>query len=394
MEDDDDDFRYSLQDNSSTPLGKEIDLEHAFNALTTSDFSDSQHSDETPIDDSLLVSIEEFLLPSVDNFYYNDPSQDNLEDLLPMRRLEHVMLQTTIAEYVRSMQCLYMDTEDELMLCKSIRMSVEGMQMRLSTQQLMEKITEGRARILALIKLNYGLSSHLRIRSVLDLANSYALQGLWEQVSEYVKVAAAMLQDPAFRYSAGNTVRMRLEARLVCIVHSCIRDHSILNNGQITESLVNELQKLLAEEISRFQSIRGDSQTHSDRFSSYPNEIIDSVKDFLVQTKFGRLVSTVIRSLNNLIRTLVRPGPLPPRDVHSTETVSFLGRSDRSSPTKLSSHANNDALRAEIDRSTQLRSAQDDTPCNRFVQASYPSTRTAFDRPKGNYPGFAHSGWH
>ena len=285
MSDEDDDFRFSFK--SSPHNRSDNDIEQALNALTTSDFTDSQNSDETPIDDSLLHSIEDFLLPSFDNLYFTQLTQDHEDNLIPMRRLEYMMLQTTLAEHIRSMQCLYMDTEDELMLCKQIRMSVEGFNVKLTTPQLMEKITEGRARIVALIKLNYGLNSHHRIRSVLDLANCYALQGLWEQVSDYVKVAATMLQDPVFLQSAGNLTRKRLEARLMCIIFSCIRDHCILNNGQVTETLLDDLQKLMADEIERYKASQLGYFVDNDRCELYSHGILTSVKDFLVQTRYG-----------------------------------------------------------------------------------------------------------
>ena len=289
MSDEDDDFRYSVNnDDSFTPQNRRVDgFEPSLNAFTTSDFSDSQNSDETPIEDSLIQSIEEFLLPSFDNMYFTQVSQDHEDHLIPMKRLEYMVLQTTLAEHIRSMQCLYMDTEDELMLCKQIRMNVEGFNVKLTTPQLMEKITEGRARILALIKLNFGLNSHNRIRSVLDLANSYALQGLWEQVSGYVRVAATMLQDPVFLHSTGNQTQRRLEARLVCIIFSCIRDHCILNNGQVTETLLDDLQKLMADEIERYKASQLGYFVDNDRCELYSHGILTSVKDFLVQTRYG-----------------------------------------------------------------------------------------------------------
>ena len=293
MSEEDDDFRFSLNnDESYSPQGRKVDegFDQALNALTTSDFSDSQNSDETPIEENLIHSIEDFLLPSFDNVYFTQVSQDQEDHLIPMKRLEYMMLQTTLAEHIRSTQCLYMDTEDELMLCRQIRMNVEGFNAKLTTPQLMEKITEGRARVLALIKLNYGLNSHLRILSVLDLANCYALQGLWEQVSEYVKVAATMLQDPVFLHSSGNLTRKRLEARLVCIIFSCIRDHCILNNGQVTESILDDLQQLLMDEMERLKASQYGYLVENDRCGSYLEGIITSVKDFLVQTKFGKAV--------------------------------------------------------------------------------------------------------
>ena len=75
----------------------------------------------------------------------------------------------------------------------------------------------------------------------------------------------------------------------MCIIFSCIRDHCILNNGQVNESLVDDLQKLLIDEIERYKTSQHGYLVENERCESYTQGIIDSVKDFLVQTKFGTL---------------------------------------------------------------------------------------------------------
>lgn len=57
---------------------------------------------------------------------------------------------------------------------------------KLPTKVLMEKLSEGRSRVVALCRLCYGDDSVESLRASVDLASSYALQGMWGQVNEHI----------------------------------------------------------------------------------------------------------------------------------------------------------------------------------------------------------------
>jgi hypothetical protein len=159
----------------------------------------------------------------------------------------------------------------------------------MTTKVLMSNITEGRARILGLMKLNYSIYHPFYIRCLLDLANSYALQGLWEQVSEYITLAKEILtrysSQPVFTSSLNRT---KLEARLTCCVFTCIRDSCSLNNGQVVESLLDEVYSLLRNEVNRtIEATSYMSKEDKNKILQYPIIITESIKTFLIQSKFG-----------------------------------------------------------------------------------------------------------
>lgn len=293
-EDDDDDFKYKDKDDSpdteepNAPQQPALEANRHMSGLT--EFSDSELSVETPIDDAVLGHINEYLLPSYDNVYFVHKQKDAAANLLPTQRLQFLMYQITVAEHVRSLQCLYMDSEDELMLAGQVRRQLPGFSIKLPTNVLMQMITEGRARILSLVKLNFGLDSHLRIRAVLELANSYALQGLWEQVSDYVRLAGGMLEDRKYlKNTDGDSTRSRrrLEARLVSIVHSCLRDFCVLNNGQVTEALLEELAPMLQEEVKRYLATEASEREEKDAIARYPKRLINELRNYLIKCKYG-----------------------------------------------------------------------------------------------------------
>ena len=295
--DDDCDFKYKQSSNrvlfteDGSNMGKE---NRQFSAMTSSLLSESISSseEETPIDEALIDHIQAFLLPSTNPSIFPLQKVDEVAHLLPSSRLQYIMYQVTLAEHIRSSQSLYMDPEDELFLCKTIRVSSPGFEKQpLSSKTLMQMITEGRARLLALIRLNFGDKSHLMIRSVLELANTYALQGLWEQAAEYVQRARVMLADENFLRNTdkdSTKSRRKLESRLVCIVHSYVRDFSVMSGGQITFDILEEMQSLLQAELVRF--LDTDSSVDSlerEKISQYPKTFCDSLRNFLIQSEFG-----------------------------------------------------------------------------------------------------------
>ena len=141
---------------------------------------------------NLLVEIERFYLPSQD-VRYLPPSQrpQRDQDISPDARLDHVLYQISLSEHLRTMQIMYRDSEDEQRLVLELR---EGdSNTALPTKDLMEKLLEGRCRVVALCRMCRGEDSVESLRALVDVASAYALQGQWAQVHEYMSLATQKL---------------------------------------------------------------------------------------------------------------------------------------------------------------------------------------------------------
>jgi hypothetical protein len=141
-------------------------------------------SPREPLSMSVILSkVESFLLPSYDDRYLIKRNKVPDSDISPYNRLSHLLSQVTTAEYIRSIQTLYRDTEDEHFLVNELRL--ESPTMRLPNKSLVVKITEGRSRIFALSRLCFGNDSIELVRAQIDLANSYALQVIYHYDQHY-----------------------------------------------------------------------------------------------------------------------------------------------------------------------------------------------------------------
>lgn len=174
---------------------------------------------------------------------------------------------------------------DELMLCKHIRVKVPCFHARLPTRALMQMVTGGRSRVLALARLNYGASSQQYVRAALELANSYALQGLWAQVAEYTQLArnAFVL---ARREQSSRLTRQLLHARLVLMVFGLVRDACTVNNGQVPEGVAADLAGLLGAEARRLSAQEG-AEAEAEEANAGARQLASEVRSFQLRHKYG-----------------------------------------------------------------------------------------------------------
>jgi hypothetical protein len=188
--------------------------------------------------DIVLPKVEEFLLP---------PKSSNPEDLeeynmLPTTRLDELLLELAIGEHVRMCQYLYRDNEDECQVAQEVRqLSIDG-PVRISSKQLTDSLIEGRSRAVALCRLCYGDDSIEYLRSIVDLASVYAMQGLWEQVSHHMTIASQKLISVTHSLQSSDLRSKSHDAALYTMtLFSVLRTHAIKHRGYITGSFLTEV---------------------------------------------------------------------------------------------------------------------------------------------------------
>ena len=142
--------------------------------------------------ESILFLIEQFLLPGADDRYLpvNMKKRRNI-CTCPTARLDHILYQVSLADYIRMTQIMYRDIEDDQCLAPELR--VGDTTIKLPTKHLIQKISEGRSRILALSRCCYEENSIEILRALVDLTSSYALQGMWPQVNDNVAQISYLL---------------------------------------------------------------------------------------------------------------------------------------------------------------------------------------------------------
>ena len=193
---------------------KESNWLHAnHNTSTAAEADSSGRSTEAAIPElspleKILAVVEDFILPSADVRYLIKRNKVPDTELLPTHRLAHLLTQVCIAEHIRAMQTLYRDFDDEMKLAGELR--TDNPSAKLPAKLLVSKITEGRARIHCLCRQVYGDDSLQQLRAKIDLANCYALQGMWPQVSEHVAACkAAILRVNEATSSSDFSFRLR-----------------------------------------------------------------------------------------------------------------------------------------------------------------------------------------
>ncbi|RYG65246.1 hypothetical protein EON64_12335 [archaeon] len=142
----------------------------------------------------------------------------------------------------------------------------------------MERLVEGRARVIAMVKLCYGQSSVVMVRAYIDLANAYALQGQWQQAEEHIMTALEKLvQIEAVSKQSANTQHSRKlalsAARRICVVFSCLRKHVVNNCGQIKASFVKELLHDMGDIMASTDTV----DTHA---LPHPSKLFQSLSTF------------------------------------------------------------------------------------------------------------------
>ena len=149
----------------------------------------------------MLAKVEDFLLPKAQIKPKNGLTRNGInEGTPPHDRLMHLLHEMSVGEHIRSLQFLYRDGEDDLKLAMEIRNSgvkespleqdddsVAGAG-RITSKKLMESITEGRCRAIALTRICYGSDSIESLKSLVDLSNIYAVQGKHKDEGVYVLV--------------------------------------------------------------------------------------------------------------------------------------------------------------------------------------------------------------
>lgn len=261
--------------------------------------------------DEVLSHIEHFLLPTADDRYLPINRRKRRDySSSPHARLDHILYQVALADHIRMMQIMYRDSEDEQCLAPELR---EGdTSVKLPTKHLMEKLSEGRSRIMALCRTCHGEDSLESLRASVDLASSYALQGMWSQVRSHVAIASQQLiskenpsdiEEQHVRQSRGKQA-----ARRVSCCYRVLRSHSLKNRGQIKASFLNELHTELS--TIKFDDVV-DGKEDSDKEDSalyYATKLTAELHEFfeffILNKKDGGSPSFEEKENGNLIKTV------------------------------------------------------------------------------------------
>eukprot|EP01038_Epipyxis_sp_PR26KG_P014417 gene14417-19348_t len=222
-----------------------------------------------------LSRIESNLLPSIETSIpgkniTNIPSFESS----PTSRLDQLLFQVTVGDHIRTMQTMYRDINDEQQLELEIRMDKSDTKMPM--KDLLLKITEGRSRAVALCRMCYGENTMEEVKAILDLASSYALQGMWPQVEAKVEILIHKLDSLANKKSLiGEHNKKRIIAyeaseRIDC-VYQTLRNHVIQNFGLVNKSFIREL-------ILQLSNVKGSSEINNEVDDDQINFLFDVTK--------------------------------------------------------------------------------------------------------------------
>ena len=169
-----------------------------------------------------------------------DNNNGNYVNIHPTIRLNNLLQEIVIADHIRTLQTIYRDNQDELNLGGEYR----NQKIKLTTKHLMDKIIEGRSRIIALCRLSYGDDSIETLKSEIDLSNAYALQGMWLQVNDHLNKVFNKIKniDIIQKNKYQNKLKKgKRSALLIEAIFNSLRLHVINNNGQVTINLIDEI---------------------------------------------------------------------------------------------------------------------------------------------------------
>ena len=262
--------------------------------------------DSLPMEE-VLTHIELSVLPTADDRYIPINRRKRKDDSgAPHARLDHILYQVALADHIRMMQIMYRDSEDEQGLAPELR---EGdTTVKLPTKHLMEKLVEGRSRVVALCRTCYGDDSFESLRASVDLASAYALQGMWQQVITHVAVASNLLQMKEevsdIRVQRTKQSRGKQAASRVRCCYSVLRAHALLNGGQISTVFVQELMKEMTA------SFTGDGENTletlgTNNITKLTSELYDFFQRFSVNRRDGNSPSSEEKHKeepNNILR--------------------------------------------------------------------------------------------
>jgi hypothetical protein len=249
--------------------------------------------------DQILLHIEHFLLPTADDRYLEDNLKKKKDySSSPYARLDHVLYQVVLADHIRTIQIMYRDGEDEQGLASELRES--DMTVKLTTKHLMEKLSEGRSRVTALCRSCYGDDSVESLRASVDLASSYALQGMWPQVSEHIAIASQQLISKAtLRDQEEQRVKQKRGKQAALRVSCCyrvLRAHAIANRGQIKTVFLRELMmelSLLTNEEDKQDGVAGDVSVVGLNYATeLTTELLEFFNNFVRDKRINRSYSS------------------------------------------------------------------------------------------------------
>jgi tetratricopeptide (TPR) repeat protein len=244
----------------------------------------------------ILDEVEHFLLPKgiqKSPKGYNLYLESDATSTEPATVLSEMLLCLSIADYIRTLQSLYRDNFDELQLAKSLRYyktllpsvwpdSVGTSEIdSVPTKALLERITSLRCRSVSSCKICFGSSDRATFRAILDLGNSYALQGLWNQASEKVKELLIKL-DQYMVTSNEETSFLSINlaihsAERIVKVFDCLRKHVGSNFGCVTPSFIKEVM------IDLSFAMEAEDWIHDQ--IPHPSRLVTSLHTFFKSTK-------------------------------------------------------------------------------------------------------------
>ena len=246
----------------------------------------------------ILSNVENFLLPGHDERYLIRRNRVPDDKATPENRLEHVLTQAAMVDHIRTMQTLYRDADDELQLEQELRFDNPGA--KIPTQDLVERLCEKRCRALALIRLCYGDDSLAMLRAHVDLANAYALRGLWPQVTTQMQSCQKkLLSVAAIRRADVTAISVEhyeayTTAALVERFFRILRQQAVQNGGQISpnvcETLLMECESILRDGSAAANGSQATSET-SRRLRRQSLDLVTILKGFIVTTPDGRMPS-------------------------------------------------------------------------------------------------------
>jgi hypothetical protein len=202
------------------------------------------------------------------------------------------------------MQFLYRDNDDELQVSKDIR---NADQLRINNSTLIESIVEGRTRVIALCRICHGDNSLESIKSIIELANIYAVQGLWEQVSEHMAVASQKLLLFTRSYNTSNHLQMYRNSIIAAENLQCVfvtmRKHAMSYRGNINMNIMEEIKTNL---IQLQESRQLNTSHNSDSNNNMTNEMEMLLYDLeLFETEMNNLFTTINKTSAKRVQHIV-----------------------------------------------------------------------------------------
>ncbi len=213
---------------------------------------------------SIIEVVENCLLPSKKNYYLVRENDKLLEMLQPKQRLKEILNDIAVYDHIRALQSLYKDNYDEMDISKQYIHLLGNKDIKLDTddtnsdiikftsKNLLKYISDGRARAIALCRLCYGDDSIEMIRAIVDLASTYAQEGLWSQVNHHLGIATqkgSRLIESSLQVNSKyiiNDTNLK-EIYLIANIFKCLRDHATRHFGHITKDIIAEIMSVVGQ---------------------------------------------------------------------------------------------------------------------------------------------------